>query len=387
MELSSQSIKQEFFKIYQAEPEVLYFCPGRVNLIGEHLDYNGGLVLPAAINRGIYLAASKREQNTLRFYSEFDREIVEVNLTSIRENFDKQQGYVRYILAVLLCLPEFELSQGFDFYLCSDLPAGAGLSSSAALELVFACFLNPEMERNPDQLKQAVLACQRAENEFIGVKCGVMDQYAVAFGKKDFALLLDTNEVKHKEVPVELPKSLSLCILNSNKSRELENSAYNDRKNECIAALDFLHAKFQIQSLCEASMDMLPLLSAREDLEKRTRHVISENKRVSDAVSTLKAGDFPAFGQLLFESHYSLKTDFEVSCEELDTIENFAREFSPCLGCRMTGAGFGGSLVALIEKEYLSNFQKGVNEIYSERFGMSCDLFEVSPSNGVHRVL
>ena len=387
MGISVQTIKDNFSRIYQKKPEFVFFCPGRVNLIGEHLDYNGGEVLPAAINRGIYLAGIKNSEKTLRFFSEFDREIIEIELTSIRESFDNQDGYVRYLLAVMFCLPQYKLSDGYDFYLLSDLPAGSGLSSSAALELVFACFLNPEIQGNASKLKEAVLACQRAENEFIGVKCGVMDQYAVAFGKEDFALLLDTHKIIHEEIPVQLPDAYTFCIINSNKSRELENSAYNDRKNQCNAALDFLHSKFQIKNLCEASMDMLPLLSAREELEMRARHVITEHKRVSDAFSTLRAGDYPAFGQLLFESHYSLKTDFEVSCEELDTIESFAREFSPCLGCRMTGAGFGGSLVALIEKDYMENFEKGINDIYSDLFGFSCELFEVKPSNGVQKLL
>lgn len=386
MNATGKAIAAEFHKTFNNEMAGLVFCPGRVNLIGEHLDYNGGKVLPAAIDRGIFLGYAENNLHNHRFFSAIDNEIVEVNIDLNNEKYQELSGYVRYPVAVMLAYPGFSIEKGYDFLIRSDLPAGAGLSSSAALELAFAYFLNPAIEQSPEARIEAVKACQKAENQYIGVQCGIMDQFAVAFGRENQAMLLDTQSLDYQYVQMNLPEDVVLCLINSKKSRELENSAYNDRKVECDTAFEFLNRKFNIESLSEATLDMLPLLAAREDLEKRVKHVITETKRVQDAVKVLEKNDFNAFGQLLCESHSSLKTDFQVSCEELDFIENYARNFSPCLGCRMTGAGFGGSLVALIESESFDSFKKQLELNYKERFGYACEVFRVVASNGVHRL-
>ncbi|CCJ32676.1 galactokinase [Caloramator australicus] len=370
-------LKEGFEKNFGTRGDIQYFfSPGRVNLIGEHIDYNGGLVFPCALSIGIYAAVGYREDKKVRLVSKNMVNKVEFTLNDIQ--FKEEDGWGNYPKGVIKYIQEEGYNlKGADIYLESTLPDGAGLSSSAALEVLTGyIMLYPILGDKIDRVWLSLI-CQRAENEFIGVNCGIMDQFSVAMGKRDHAILLDCNTLEYEYVPVDL-KGYTLVIMNTNKKRELSESKYNERRYECEMALKHINDYKKIENLCHATLEDLGLLKDNL-LKTRARHVITENQRVKEAIKFLKGGNIKEFGKLLVKSHESLKNDYEVTGLHLDTIVEAALKFEGCIGARMTGAGFGGCGIAIVENKLLEEFIKEVEVKYKE-------ITNISPSFYISRI-
>ena len=373
-----------FQQLYSESARAIYFAPGRVNLIGEHIDYNGGKVLPAAISLGIYALISPRQDRKLVLNSLNVPGTVEFNL----ENeivYDKKNLWANYPLGVAAALRQANLPlEGANILFQSNLPHGSGLSSSAAIEVLTWFMLQSEFGSSVDEREKIALQCQKVENEFIGVHCGIMDQFAIAMGKKDSAILLDTSTLEHEYIPLEL-NNYCLVILNTNKKRTLADSKYNERREQCEIALSLLSKKTGIQNLCEATVSQIEKYISEPVIRKRALHASTENQRVLDTCAALRSHDFIAFGNLLNESHRSLKENYEVSGHELDSIVDAAVKSPGCLGARMIGAGFGGCGLALVEKQYLDDFSRNVKKLYAESTEYKADLYPCTISDGVHK--
>lgn len=363
--------------------EKKYFAPGRVNLIGEHLDYNGGLVMPCAIDLGISATVTNNSQGEIKLSSAAHANQFEFQINELPE-FEPKNEWSNYPLGILkhlqmegLNLPSIAIS--FD----SNLPEGSGLSSSAAIEVLTAFIVQDLLDIQINR-KHLAQFCQKVENDFIGVKCGIMDQFAVANSKKEHAILLDCNTLNYEHIPFELD-DYSLLILNSKKPRSLIKSAYNERKASCDEALRILQQHAPIQTLAEARMEHLLLLKD-EALIKRARHVIAEQLRVNLSKKMLENGDLFTFGKLMNASHASLKYDFEVSGLELDMLAETAQEVPGCLGARMTGAGFGGCAIALVKNESIEDFTEVVTTSYTKATGLNCEVYATFACDGVDSI-
>lgn len=352
-----------------------FFAPGRVNLIGDHTDYNGGLVLPTALSMGTYLTVTPlAESDCYRFTSE--NETTAYTLQS-NELTQKKHNWVDYPLGVIKEFTDrgIPTPAGLHFHYRGDLPIGASLSSSASIEMVTALALN-NLNNNPFTLLELVKITQHAENDFVGMNCGIMDQFASGFGQKNCAIALDCNTLEYEQVPLEMQR-LKFVIANTKKKRGLVDSAYNQRRNECQQALETLQQYCDIKELCQLNMEQFQLLSTHLDgnLLKRARHAISENERVKLAIQALKNKDMATFGQLMNASHASLRDDYEVSCPELDFLVEYAQQFEGVLGSRMTGAGFGGCTVTLITENQVDKFTEELIKAYKERFGIVAETY------------
>lgn len=366
-----------FEKIYGKAPQLCCFAPGRVNLIGEHTDYNGGYVFPCAIDPGIYCAAAKRTDRLLRFYSsDFpDEGIIEYKIDDLR----LKKLWADYPVGVIKALAAFgyDLPSGADLFFVGDLPDGAGLSSSAALEVVTAAALR-ELFSIPVTNQETALIGQFAENRFIGVNCGIMDQFASAMGKAGHAILLDANTLAYKHAPLG---DAAIVIVNSGVKHSLASSAYNQRRRECESAA----AALKIPYLCCMGVDEFECKKKQitdEICQKRAKHAIYENQRVIDAADALEKGDLQLFGKLMNDSHASLRDDYEVSCEELDFLAGKAQLIPGVYGARMTGGGFGGCTVNLMEKKTVNEFISVIGSLYEGRFGIKAEIYSVSAANG-----
>jgi galactokinase len=377
---------KEFRNRFQREPEKIFFCPGRVNLIGEHIDYNGGNVMPCAISLGTWLAISKNIDKRFRFQCLNFPETADLHL---QESFFKTgKQWFNYPLGVInhFLLDGQNLS-GLDMFFYGNLPIGAGLSSSASIEVLMAFALNELFQTGISKTEIALLA-KKVENEFIGVNCGIMDQFAVAMGQKDKAILLNCETLDYEYLPFKTG-GYDLVIINSNKQRTLADSKYNERFSECGAALKLLKQQLKVRNLCDVSMAEFELNQQLIDdpvLRKRALHVISENARVKDAVIALQTGDMEIFGKLMYASHQSLKELYEVSGKELDTIIDFCKSYKGCIGARMTGAGFGGCAIALVKKSRIDDFEKELKENYKNEVGYVPDVFTSGAEDGVKEV-
>ena len=359
-------------------------APGRVNLIGEHTDYNDGFVLPAAIDLGITIAFVPTDDRRVELTLAATGESVRIDLHTIEPASGR---WIDYVAGTAWALAEAGLStRGFRGLLASDLPVGAGLSSSAALELVSAWALSGGERPDTDTMRLAQLA-QRAENEHVGVACGLMDQFAVAFGVADHALLLDCRSLAHGVVPI--PEGIRLVICDSGAPRALADSAYNVRRAECaraVAALrtldPYVHALRDVApELLEAGRDRLT------DVEIwRARHVITENRRVLDTVEALAEGDLVAVGDALAASHRSLRDDFEVSSAPLDALVDIASAVDGVIGARLTGAGFGGCTINLVHEDAVAALQSAVASEYPKRTGLTATVYAVRTASGVGRL-
>ena len=376
-------LRKEFQARFHQDPEHVYFCPGRVNLIGEHIDYNGGKVMPCAISLGIWMAVSRNTDKRLRFFSLNYPEHAEFHL---QDSYTKSgKAWFNYPLGVVNELAsEGHAISGLNIMYAADLPAAAGLSSSACLEVVTAFALVDMFGMGISKPDIALLA-KKVENEFIGVNCGIMDQFAVAMGKQGHALLLDCDTLEYEYLPFDLGEYV-LAIINSNKSRELAESAYNERFIECGKALTALKQGLKVQNLCEIAPDEFLVnkhLINDPILEKRALHVVLENERVKQAAIALKKNDLPAFGKLMFASHTSLEELYEVSGNELDTIVAFCCSYDGCIGARMTGAGFGGCAIALVKRDKADDFATQLTSHYKEKIGYAPDVFASRSCDGV----
>jgi galactokinase len=377
---------KEFRERFQREPEHLFFCPGRVNLIGEHIDYNGGKVMPCAISLGSWLAVAKNTSKELNFQSIGFPETASLHL---QESYSKTgKEWFNYPLGVIdHFTSEGHTLSGMDMLFSGNLPVGSGLSSSASVEVLMGYALNQLFNCGISNKDIAILS-KKVENEFIGVNCGIMDQFAVAMGKEGYAMLLDCDTIEHEYLPLELGDYV-LAIINTNKPRKLAESKYNERFLECGKALTALKKELPVQHLCEISPEQFIAhrqLIGDPVLEKRALHVIMENDRVKQAAAALQAGDLGKFGKLMYASHESLEELYEVSGTELDTIVEFCKTYRECAGARMTGAGFGGCAIALVKKSCVEDFSRKIITYYTEQVGYAPGVFFSAVGDGVKEV-
>lgn len=362
----------------------IYFAPGRVNLIGEHLDYNGGLVMPAALSIGVKLTLTPLSGNYLVLRSVTHDFELKFDLSD-QISYDKAYQWANYPLGIVAHLQK----EGYTIPACeleyeSNLPEGSGLSSSAAVEVVTAFALLQQQNVQVDLVWLANF-CKQVENEFIGVQCGIMDQYSVCLGKKNNAMLLDCAHLQHNYIPFELG-DYRLVVMDTLKPRSLIHSKYNERKAECHEALRILQtAKPALRHLCEASPTLIDLLKD-ETIRRRSKHVITENLRVKEAARVLEMNDLSTFGRLMNASHASLRDDYEVSGTELDTLVETAQQIKGCLGARMTGAGFGGCAIAIVHSSMLEQFTAVVSSTYQSTVGHACNLFVTEIGDGVKMI-
>lgn len=362
-----------------------YFAPGRVNLIGDHTDYNGGMVFPAALTMGTYLTVSDDvDAHACKFTSENDTHEYLIEEADLQK---RQNAWVDYPLGVLKEFTDrgFRVT-GWHYHYKGNLPIGAALSSSASIEVVTAFALN-DLNNHPFTLLQLVQMAQHAENDFVKVNCGIMDQFASGFGKQNHAIALDCQSLNYEWVPLQMD-GLKFVITNTNKKRGLVDSAYNQRRTECQQAYEILRRECDAPALCLYTQEqfdaMAHLLSG--DVLKRARHAVSEHNRVVRAIAALQQGNMPLFGQLMSESHHSLRDDYEVTCPELDFIAAFAQRFPGVLGSRMTGAGFGGCTVTLIAENQVADFVRQLTESYENQFNIHPDCYVADVGDGVKRI-
>ncbi|WP_270738492.1 galactokinase [Streptococcus anginosus] len=387
--LSIQQLRSNFATIFGAEADHTFFSPGRINLIGEHTDYNGGHVFPAAISLGTYGAARKRDDNLLRFYSANfeDKGIIEVPLENL--HFEKAHNWTNYPKGVLHFLQKagHVIDKGMDVYVFGNIQNGSGLSSSASLELLTGIIAERLFDLKLERLDLVKIGKQ-TENEFIGVNSGIMDQFAIGMGADQRAIYLDTNTLEYDLVPLDLKDNV-VVIMNTNKRRELADSKYNERRAECEKAVEELKQKLSIATLGELNewdFDEYSYLIQDENRLKRARHAVLENQRTLQAQAALQAGNLEKFGRLMNASHVSLEHDYEVTGLELDTLVHSAWEQEGVLGARMTGAGFGGCAIALVRKDAVEAFQKNVGQKYEEVVGYAPS-FYIAEIAGGSRVL
>ncbi len=371
-----------FKKQFNRSPRVFAEAPGRVNLLGEHTDYNDGFVFPAAIDRSMKVLAASRNDDIVRVYSADFNRVSSFSLSSIEKSGNETwSNYLRGV-ADQLIRNGFSIGGG-DFLISGDVPVGAGLSSSAAYEVAAAAAFREMFDLELDNVRLALLA-QAAENQFVGVQCGIMDQFVSANARVSTALFIDCRDLTYQNIPLDQDTSIVVC--DSDVQRALNNSAYNDRRTECEEAARLLTAKFPgTTALRDISLESVEDNRALlgETLYRRAHHVVSENERVLKGIDLLQAGNMPAFGRLLFESHTSLKNSFEVSCPELDLLVELAAECTGTLGSRMTGAGFGGCTVSLVEAAYAEKFKKTIKPEYDKRTGKNCRIYTCMPTGGV----
>ena len=387
--ISVEQIRADFAKIFGEEADHTFFSPGRINLIGEHTDYNGGHVFPAAISLGTYGAARKRDDQLLRFFSgNFEEKgIIEVPLENL--HFEPEHNWTNYPKGVLHFLQEagHTIDRGMDVYVYGNIPNGSGLSSSASLELLTGVIAEKLFDLQLKRLDLVKIG-KLTENEFIGVNSGIMDQFAIGMGADQRAIYLDTNTLEYDLVPLDLKDNV-VVIMNTNKRRELADSKYNERRAECEKAVEELNLKLSIATLGELdvwSFDEYSYLIEDENRLKRARHAVLENQRTLQARAALQADDLDKFGRLMNASHVSLEHDYEVTGLELDTLVHTAWEQEGVLGARMTGAGFGGCAIALVGKDAVESFKENVGRKYQEVVGYAPS-FYIAEVAGGSRVL
>ena len=384
-----EKLYDKFKELFGYEAESKFFSPGRVNLIGEHTDYNGGHVFPCAIHRGTYALVKKRDDKKFRMYSEnFENlGIIEFLLDNLVN--EKEHKWVNYPKGVVKMFIEagYKIDSGFDVLFYGNIPNGSGLSSSASIEIVTSIILKDLYNLDIDMVEMVKLS-QKAENQFIGVNSGIMDQFAVGMGKKDNAILLDCNTLKYSYAPVIL-KDEVLVIGNTNKKRGLADSKYNERRAECEEALKDLQKELDIQSLGELSVEEFnksEKLIKNEINRKRAKHAVYENQRTIKAQKELMEGNLEEFGRLMNESHVSLRDDYEVTGIELDTMVEIAWNQEGVIGSRMTGAGFGGCTISIVKKNAVDKFIANVGKEYKERVGLNADFYVVNISDGAKKL-
>lgn len=369
----------------------LYFSPGRVNLIGEHTDYNGGHVFPCALTIGTYGAAKKRNDNKIHFYSmNLDNfGVIEVTLKDL--SYHAEYNWANYPLGVVWAFAEkgYTLDTGFDMVIWGNIPNGSGLSSSASLEVLTGVILRDLYNIDALTMTDLALIGQYSENNFNGCNCGIMDQFAVAMGKADNAIFLDTSTLKFEYAPVKL-KDAKIIITNSKVKHSLVDSAYNTRRQECADALAALQTVVSIESLGDLDMETFEKYKSvigDPIKEQRAKHAVAENQRTIDAVAALKEDNIELFGQLMNQSHISLRDDYEVSCEEIDILVDLAWNTSGVIGSRITGGGFGGCTVSIVKNDAIDTFIETIGTAYKEKVGHEAEFYTVEIGDGARRLV
>ena len=379
-------IYKRFQELYGAGGEIgVYFAPGRVNLIGEHTDYNGGHVFPCALTIGTYGAVRKRNDRKLRFYSmNFEHlPVIESGLDDLKPR--RNAGWTNYPKGVMWALEEkgYELPCGVDLMLYGNIPNGSGLSSSASIEVLTGYMLNDLFDLGISDQELALIG-QFSENRFNGVNCGIMDQFAIAMGRRDHAIFLDTADLSYEYAPIRL-EGARIVISCSNKKRGLGDSKYNERRAECEKALEEIKREIPVDSLGALTEEQFEKVKgAVKDpvRRKRAKHAVYENQRTIKAVEALKANDLNLFGKLMNESHISLRDDYEVTGKELDTLVESAWKVKGVLGSRMTGAGFGGCTVSIVKDDAVDYFIRQVGRSYKKAMGYKADFYVVEVGDG-----
>ena len=384
------TVLRKFQEVFgDADGAKVFFAPGRVNLIGEHTDYNGGHVFPCALTIGTYGAARRRMDNKLRFYSmNFDGlGITESSLEDLTPS--KEAGWTNYSKGVMWAFEQkgMKIPAGMDLLLNGNIPNGSGLSSSASVEVLTGYILRALFGFEVSNQDLALIG-QFSENNFNKVNCGIMDQFAIAMGKKDNAIFLDTADLSYEYAPIAL-KGAKIVIACSNKKRGLGDSKYNERRSECETALEELQGKVDIRTLGELDEEAFEEYKAAvgdEVRRKRAKHAVYENQRTIRAVEALKAGDLEQFGQLMNASHVSLRDDYEVTGVELDTLVEEAWKIEGVIGSRMTGAGFGGCTVSIVKDDAIDRFIEQVGKAYRAKIGYAADFYVVEIGDGPREV-
>lgn len=388
-------MKKKLFDMFaelfgDSEGARFYFSPGRVNLIGEHTDYNGGHVFPCALTLGTYGAARKREDNKIHLYSmNLDSfGVVEASLDDLTNK--KEYNWANYPLGVVWAFKEkgHTITSGFDMVIWGNIPNGSGLSSSASLEVLTGVILTDLFEIKDLSMTDLALLGQYSENNFNGCNCGIMDQFAVAMGKKDHAIFLDTSDLSYEYAPCVLDGA-KIVITNSKVKHSLVDSAYNDRRNECAAALKALQSELDIQALGDLTPEEFEAHKSliKDEIQlQRAKHAVYENQRTIDAVTALKAGDIESFGKLMNQSHISLRDDYDVSCEEIDILVDLAWKIPGVLGSRITGGGFGGCTVSIVKDESIDTFIETIGKTYLEKVGHEAEFYTVDIGDGASRL-
>lgn len=383
-----KELKAAFKETYNKNAEAVYFSPGRVNLIGEHTDYNGGFVFPCALSFGTYLLMSKNSDKKMRFKSLNQPEIVELELDQLTTPLEGR-SWVNYPLG---CIAQFvkrgiKIEEGYDMLIWGNVPNGAGLSSSAALEVVTAYAFNEQLGTGYDRTELAKIG-QLSEHEFALVNCGIMDQFASAQGKKDHAIFLNCDTLQFELVPVKL-QGVKVVISNTHSPHKLDSGAYNARVAECKKAVEQLNSIRPLKYLAELTEEEFKKVEnaiTDEVAHKRARHVVGEVQRTTDAVKALKAGNIEAFGKLMNASHVSLRDDYEVTGLQLDTMAEEAWKIDGVIGSRMTGGGFGGCTVSLVKDEAIDTFVAEVGKNYKARTGLDAEFYIAEIGDGACRV-
>ncbi len=396
--ISPTILKQKFITIYgedfntqnhSSSPIRIFKSPARINIIGEHIDYNGGKVFPAAIDKYLYCAIRLRDDKKI-FYKDlfFDGDFE----FSINDDFsfDPKNDYANFLNGILSCMKKRGLSFdcGFECLIASNVPSAGGISSSSALECGFAWAVNETYGFKLSR-KEIALMGQQSEHEFMNVNCGIMDQYIIATAKKDTAELLDCAKIEHEYIPLNLGK-YKFVVMNTKKQRKLSDSKYNERRSECEKGLEILQQNgVNIPILCSLSVSEFGKVGSfiKDDIiYRRVRHCVTEMDRVQKAVTALKQNDLLTLGKLLYESHNSLRNDYEVTGLELDTLVETASKQEGCIGSRMTGAGFGGCAIALVHKDYTQSFINNIQKEYTKIVGHEADFFECNSGDGVSEI-
>lgn len=389
--MNKDELIKNYQKVFGKNEKDVFFSPGRINVIGEHTDYNGGHVFPAAISLGVYGVYGPRNDNKVCLYSgNIDGEIVEFDLNDDTVEKD-DRFWANYFKGMITYLRQREdgnkINHGFNLYIKADLPSGSGLSSSAAIEMLMGMILKDEFDLDIDRIDLARLG-QKTENEFVGLNSGIMDQFACIMGKNDSAIFLDCNTMEYEYLPLKLG-DYEIIIMSTNKEHTLADSAYNDRVRECKNALEKLQTALDITSLGELdsqTFDEYAYLIDDETEIKRARHAVNENERTIRATKAMKDNDLEKLGHLINASHVSLHYDYEVTGKELDTLAEAAWKQDGVLGARMIGGGFGGSAIAIVKKDKAEAFKKNVGKIYRDKVGYDASFYDAEIVDGTKKI-
>ncbi|WP_276805143.1 galactokinase [Lactobacillus hominis] len=389
--MDKQQLLNEYKDVFKTNADAVYFSPGRINVIGEHTDYNGGHVFPCAISLGTYGVYGARNDQTVSLYSmNMDNgSIVSFDLNDEDPEKDEDKSWINYFKGMIVYLKElgYKIDHGFNLLIHGNLPYGAGLSSSASIELLMGTILKDQFNLDVGQLDLVKLG-QKTENKYVGLNSGIMDQFAVGMGKKDNAIFLDCSTLEYKYLPLELG-DYEIVIMSTNKKHSLASSKYNERVAECEEAVKRLNQKLDINKLGELdekTFDQYTYLINDKTLIKRARHAVSENQRTLAAIDAMQKKDLEELGRLINASHISLHYDYEVSGKELDTLAENAWRQEGVLGARMIGGGFAGSAIAIVRKDKAEELKKNVGKIYREKIGYDASFYDAEIVDGPQRI-
>lgn len=386
---NKEQLYNRFEEVFGYASKELYFSPGRINLIGEHTDYNGGKVFPSAITMGTYAVVAPREDKEVHAFSDNLQELGTLSFSLENIAYEKDSSWTNYLKGMLLYIQEMkgELAHGFDVFIYGTIPNGASLSSSASLEVLTGVIANDLYDFDLSGETLAKLG-MRVENEFLDLNSGIMDQFIIANAKKGYALLLDTNSLEYEQIPLELPDH-KIVIMNSLTRRELVDSEYNLRREQCEEAVEMLQNVVSITSLgelTESEFEKYKYAITDSVVARRAKHAVYENQRTEKAAEALKDGQLEVFGNLMNESHLSLHDDYEVTVKETDLLVRSAWKQEGVIGARMTGGGFGGCCIAIVENEQVDAFIQNVSEDYEDEIGYAPEFYLAETADGTHKL-